>query len=84
MTTLAFEMVDSAQVKPVRKPRKTTAAKAAPKPKPPTAASDTKYVARKSMQIGSRKIKPGDLVPEAGSWPRVESWVRAGYLDIKE
>jgi len=42
------------------------------------------YVARKPMQIGSRKIKPGETVPEAGSWPRVESWVRAGYLDIKE
>jgi hypothetical protein len=43
-----------------------------------------KYVARKSMQIGGRKIRVGDVVPEAGSWPRVESWIRAGYLDVKE
>jgi len=42
------------------------------------------YVARKSMQLGGRKIKGGDVVPEAGSWPRVESWIRAGYLDVKE
>lgn len=65
MTTIAFEVVDSAQVR-----RK--------KPKGP------RYVARKSMQVGNRKIKVGDYVPEAGSWPRVESWIRSGYLDIEE
>ena len=69
MTAAAFEVVTSDQVR--RKPR-------AQKPKGPV------YVARKSMQIGGRKIKPGEVVPEAGSWPRVESWIRAGYLDVKE
>jgi hypothetical protein len=68
MTAPAFEMVDSAQVR-----RRTTKKKTGPK-----------YVARKPMQIGSRKIKIGDVVPEAGSWPRVESWIRSGYLDVKE
>lgn len=43
----------------------------------------TVYVARKPMRIGERMIKVGDLVPEAGSWPRVESWIRAGFLDVK-
>lgn len=42
------------------------------------------YVARKPMQLGGRKIKIGDVVPEAGSWPRVESWIRSGYLDLVE
>lgn len=43
-----------------------------------------KYVARKTLRLNGRTIKPGTDVPEAASWPRVESWVRAGYLDIKE
>lgn len=69
MTVTAFEVVTSDQVR--RKPR-------AKKPEGP------RYVARKSMQIGGRKIKVGEVVPEASSWPRVESWVRAGYIDIEE
>ena len=43
-----------------------------------------KYVARKTLRLNGRTVKPGTDVPEAASWPRVESWVRAGYLDIKE
>ena len=43
-----------------------------------------KYVARKTMRLNGRTIKPGIDVPEASTWPRVESWVRSGYLDIKE
>jgi hypothetical protein len=73
MTAPAFEMVDSAQVRPLT-PR-------VPRSKKP---AGPQYVARKPMQIGGRKIKIGDLVPEAGSWPRVESWIRSGYLDVKE
>jgi|GEM_PF-2818119 len=68
MTAPAFEMVDSAQVR----------RKAVKKPLGP------QYVARKSMQIGGRKIRIGDVVPEAVSWPRIESWIRAGYLDVVE
>jgi hypothetical protein len=47
-------------------------------------AAGPRYVARKPMQLGGRKIKVGDVVSEAGSWPRVESWVRSGYLDLVE
>lgn len=42
------------------------------------------YVARKPMRIGDRKIRIGESVPEAGSWLRVEAWLRSGYLDVKE
>lgn len=78
MTAPAFEMVDSTQIrrKAVKKP-------AIPKPVTPELSSP-KYVARKSMQIGGRKIRIGDVVPEAVSWPRIESWIRAGYLDVVE
>ena len=41
-------------------------------------------VARKPMRIGDRKIRIGEPVPEAGSWLRVEAWLRSGYLDVKE
>ena len=71
MTAAAFEEVSSDQVRPRQVPK-------AAKPKGP------RYVARKPMQIGDKKIKIGDLVPEAAKWPRVEAWVRAGYIDVVE
>lgn len=43
-----------------------------------------RYVARKPMTLGDRRIRIGDLVPEAAKWPRLESWVRSGYIDIVE
>lgn len=52
-----------------------------PKPVEPVG---PQYVARKPMTLGVKKIKPGDLVPEAASWPRVEAWVRSGYIDVVE
>lgn len=55
-----------------------------PKPVVEGAAGGVSYVARKPMRIGDREIRVGDVVPEAGSWPRVESWVRAGFLDARE
>jgi hypothetical protein len=42
------------------------------------------YIARKPIKIGAKKFKIGDVVPEANSWTRVESWVRSGYLDVVE
>lgn len=72
MTTDMFELADPALVKR-RKPRE---AKAAPVVAGPS------YVARKTLRLNGRLIKPGTVVPEAGSWPRVESWVRAGYIDL--
>ena len=72
MTAEAFEVVTSDQVRP------RPVAKKAARPAGP------KYVARKPMTIGDKKIKIGDLVPEAAKWPRVEAWVRSGYIDVVE
>ena len=73
MTAEAFELVSSDQVRPRPAAKKAAAKQAGPK-----------YVARKPMQIGDKKIKIGDLVPEAAKWPRVEAWVRSGYIDVVE
>lgn len=54
------------------------------KNKPKPVAGGVSYVARKPMTIGDRKVRVGDVVPEAGSWPRVEAWVRSGFLDVRE
>lgn len=67
---MAVQTVPASAVK--RRPKKAVA------PKGPV------YVARKTLKLNGRTIKPGTVVPEASSWPRVESWVRSGYLDIKE
>lgn len=72
------ELVDEAALKP-RKPRK----KAAPREEP-GATGGVKFVARRPMKIGAKKFRPGDEVPEAASWTRVESWIRSGYLDQVE
>ena len=39
------------------------------------------YTARKKMKVDGQQLKPGDVVPGAGEWLRVESWVRAGFLN---
>lgn len=72
MTADTFELVDPALVKR-RKPREVKAV--------PVVAGPS-YVARKTLRLNGRLIKPGTVVPEASSWPRVESWVRAGYIDV--
>ena len=33
------------------------------------------------MRVDGKDLLPGDEVPGAGEWLRVESWVRAGYLE---
>jgi hypothetical protein len=42
------------------------------------------FVARKTLKLNGRTIRPGEQVPEASGWPRVESWVRAGYIELVE
>lgn len=74
MTAAAFEEVSSDQVRPLP-------VKSVSRPKKP---AGPKYVARKPMTIGEKKFKIGDLVPEAAKWPRVEAWVRSGYIDVVE
>ena len=65
------------------KPRRPRARK--PKENPtPGATGGVQYIARKPMKIGNKRFKIGDPVPEASRWPRVESWLRAGYIDAVE
>jgi len=76
MSVGAFEAVEvSDQVRP-KVVRKSASAR--------VKVSGPRYVARKPMQMGDRKIKIGDLVPEAAKWPRVEAWVRCGYIELVE
>lgn len=42
---------------------------------------EPQYRARKRMQAQGTVYQPGDLVPPAASWTRVESYVRAGWLE---
>jgi hypothetical protein len=39
------------------------------------------YVARRRLKIGSEYREPGQKVPEAESWTRVEAWIHAGFID---
>jgi hypothetical protein len=39
------------------------------------------YVARRILKIGKARIMPGQVVPGAEKWPRLESWVRAGAVE---
>lgn len=77
---MELETIPAEQVRPKR----------SRKPKPPVetetpgATGGVIYICRKPLKIGTRKFKPGEKVPEASKWTRVESWVRAGYLDAVE
>lgn len=63
-------------VKPAKKAAK-KAAKSAVK-------SGPVYVARKKITVKGKVYRPGDVVPEANEWTRVETWVRSGYLIFEE
>lgn len=36
---------------------------------------------RRKMRVNGQWRMPGEVVPEAQDWPRVESMVRAGFLN---
>jgi hypothetical protein len=76
------EVVDTAAMKP-RKPRAEKPKQAEPREEP-GATGGVRYIARRPLKIGSKKFKPGDPVPEAASWTRVEAWIRSGYIDEVE
>jgi len=40
------------------------------------------YVARKTFDVGDRKVHPGDPVPEAERWRRPHTWVDSGHLAV--
>jgi hypothetical protein len=45
-----------------------------------TEAADAKYVAKKRLVVDKKVYKPGDPVPGAEEWTRVEAWVRNGWI----
>lgn len=83
--TTEVEVVDAAVVRPraAKKPSRKSQTPASPRVEP-GATGGVQYVARRPLKIGAKKFKPGDLVPEAASWTRVEAWVRSGYIDEVE
>lgn len=46
----------------------------------PGSADTMVFVAARPMKRNGVSIKIGDVIEDAASWPRLESWVRAGYL----
>ena len=43
---------------------------------------DMTYVALKPLRIGGQRREPGELVPEAATWPRVSAWVDTGRITV--
>ena len=79
---MELETVPAAQARPKRVRKRTVKPQA--EVQTPGATGGVVYICRKPLKIGAKKFKPGDKVPEANSWTRVESWVRSGYLDAVE
>lgn len=67
----------TAELKPAIKPRMRKAAE----PKPPMVST---YRAGRILDIGEGKRQPGELVPEAVTWFRLENLVNLGYLQSTE
>ena len=43
---------------------------------------DMTYVALKPLRIGGQRREPGELVPEAATWPRVSAWIDMGRITV--
>lgn len=66
-----------ARTTPVRRP-------APPSPLVPGGAAhplEKVYVARRILKVGKDRIMPGQVIPGAEKWTRLESWVRAGAVE---
>ena len=50
---------------------------AAPRKQPPATPQGPVYRALRPLVVGDKQYKPGDVVPEAATWTRVESWINA-------
>jgi hypothetical protein len=42
------------------------------------------YRALRPLVVADKQYKIGDVVPDAASWPRIESWVRAKRVELVE
>lgn len=50
----------------------------------PVVASTPVYVARRPLRMGGKNYHAGDVLPGAETWTRVQTWVNAGYIKLKE
>lgn len=48
--------------------------------KPPVVTQWEYVVGRRPLKVGEETRQPGDPIPEAESWPRLESWLRSGAV----
>lgn len=46
--------------------------------------SEPVYVACRKMTVKDKVYRPGDVVPEANGWLRIDTWVHTGYLKLEE
>jgi len=56
----------------------------APKKRRPRTPQGPQYRALKKITVGEKTFKPGQLVPGAAGWLRVEAWVRSRHLELVE
>lgn len=42
------------------------------------------YRVLRPLTVADKQYKPGDVIPEAMSWPRVDAWVRARKIEFVE
>lgn len=47
---------------------------------PPVVTEWEYVVGRRPLKVGEETRQPGDPLPEAASWPRLESWLRSGAV----
>jgi hypothetical protein len=40
------------------------------------------YATTKRIRYRGKWYEPGEVLPGAGKWPRIESWVRTGYVKL--
>lgn len=38
------------------------------------------YVGKRPLKLGKETLQPGDEIPEAARFPRLESWIRSGAI----
>lgn len=48
--------------------------------KPPETTQWEYVVGRRALKVGEETRQPGEAIPEAAEWPRLESWIRSGAI----
>ena len=79
--TPVVETVVEEEIAPVAPVAKKAAKKSSKKIEKPVGPV---YIACRKLTVKGKIYRPGDVVPEANSWTRIETWVRTGYLKLEE